>query len=645
MPSLLLPIMTGLFLVFTGILLGYFLWFRDRTEEELLQQNLNQENNRLTSELSTLQLRNGELDEHLSKQNGKLQILQELCDDLVSGREANNQERLEMEAELRASRRLLDESKERLNAENQRRCEFEDQLHSIKQQHLNSFGAMETTWREKHASVESQLTHSNAEFKRLSSENERIAERLHQSESKIAELKSTIASKQELLELAKKDANGLEKEYVSLETSMNGQIELLNESRGQAAAAISAKELAEESLSQLRTHSESQRQRIQKLEQLLTEADGIKEKCLTLNHSLENNKRRIVEISAERDMAMNAEKESLAAVTGLRRQNENQELTIRSLREQETRIAEQRLSLEEKLSATESTKKRLEETLELRDKDLNDRGQDWDRKETQLNERIQKLESMLETRDKDLNDRGQGWTRKETELTQRIHKLESTLDKTEADLVNTEKELSEAEQRMLDLEQDHEKIETVSREYQARMSHLVAQRDTALDETKSLHGEVERLRRLSKTNEETIRTLRRERGAVLMSGRKMYVEQPVLVQPPRLYDPEPAKEQSESVAADQEYGGKTRLDPVRGVVYTERPKMVDDLKLISGIAKVLEGKLNDYGIYTYKQIVDWDQKAINEFSQLLVFKDRIERDDWQAQGRRLHERKYLKKAA
>ena len=93
MPSLLLPIMTGLFLVFTGILLGYFLWFRDRTEEELLQQNLNQENNRLSSEMSTLQLRNTELDDQLNKQNGKLQILQELCDDLVSGRETNNQQR------------------------------------------------------------------------------------------------------------------------------------------------------------------------------------------------------------------------------------------------------------------------------------------------------------------------------------------------------------------------------------------------------------------------------------------------------------------------------------------------------------------------------------------------------------------------
>lgn len=614
MPSLLLPIMTGLFLVFTGILLGYFLWFRDRTEEELLQQNLNQENNRLSSEMSTLQLRNTELDDQLNKQNGKLQILQELCDDLVSGRETNNQQRLEMEAELRASVRLLDESKERLNAESQRRNEFEDQLHLVKQEHLNSFGAMETTWREKHASVESKLSHSNAEFKRLTSENDRISKRLHQSEAKIAELKSTIANKQELLDLAKKDVNGIEKEYVTLETSMNGQIELLNESRGQAAAAISAKELAEESLSQLRSQSESQRQRILKLEQLLTEADGIKEKCLTLNHSLENNKQRIAEITAERDMAMNAEKESLSSVIGLRKQNENQELTIRTLREQETRIAEQRLSLEEMLSTTESTKKRLEEQLESRDKDLNERGQDWNRKEAQLS--------------------------------QRIRKLETTLDKTESELINMEKELGEAERRILDLEQQHENTETVSSEYQARMAHLVAQRDSALGDTKSLHAEVERLRRLAKTNEETIRTLRRERGAVLMSGRKMYVEQPVLVQSPRLYNPEPAQKPTrENVVADQEYGGKTRLDPVRGVVYTERPKLVDDLKLISGIAKVLEGKLNDYGIYTYKQIVEWDQKAINEFSQLLVFKDRIERDDWQAQGRRLHEHKYLTKAA
>ena len=108
MPSLLLPIMTCLFLVFTGILIGYVLWFRDRTEEEMLAQNLNKENSQLSSELSTFQLRNAELDEHLSKQKGKLQILQELCDDLVSGRETSNQEKMELQAELRSSRQLLD---------------------------------------------------------------------------------------------------------------------------------------------------------------------------------------------------------------------------------------------------------------------------------------------------------------------------------------------------------------------------------------------------------------------------------------------------------------------------------------------------------------------------------------------------------
>jgi predicted flap endonuclease-1-like 5' DNA nuclease/predicted nuclease with TOPRIM domain len=78
-------------------------------------------------------------------------------------------------------------------------------------------------------------------------------------------------------------------------------------------------------------------------------------------------------------------------------------------------------------------------------------------------------------------------------------------------------------------------------------------------------------------------------------------------------------------------------DERRGMVYTSRPSHVDDLKLISGVAEVLEEKLNQYGIYTYEQIMHWDPVAVDEFSRLLTFRDRIERDDWIGQARTLHE--------
>ena len=84
---------------------------------------------------------------------------------------------------------------------------------------------------------------------------------------------------------------------------------------------------------------------------------------------------------------------------------------------------------------------------------------------------------------------------------------------------------------------------------------------------------------------------------------------------------------------DNEYGGPVRMHATRGLVYTEVPKQQDDLKRISGIAVGLEARLNDYGIYTFKQIMEWTPAAIEEFSLLLTFKDRIERDDWISQAR------------
>ncbi len=72
------------------------------------------------------------------------------------------------------------------------------------------------------------------------------------------------------------------------------------------------------------------------------------------------------------------------------------------------------------------------------------------------------------------------------------------------------------------------------------------------------------------------------------------------------------------------------------MVYTQPPKRKDDLKEISGVAQVLERKLNAFGVYTYRQIMDWDSVAVEEFSKLLSFRERIERDDWVGQARSLH---------
>jgi len=58
----------------------------------------------------------------------------------------------------------------------------------------------------------------------------------------------------------------------------------------------------------------------------------------------------------------------------------------------------------------------------------------------------------------------------------------------------------------------------------------------------------------------------------------------------------------------------------------------DDLKKISGVGPVLEGKLNELGIYTYAQVAAFTPEDIVNVDERLSFKGRIERDGWLAQA-------------
>ncbi len=91
---------------------------------------------------------------------------------------------------------------------------------------------------------------------------------------------------------------------------------------------------------------------------------------------------------------------------------------------------------------------------------------------------------------------------------------------------------------------------------------------------------------------------------------------------------------------DDVSAGKARVDDSLGLVYSEPPEQEDDLTALKGVGKVLSGKLNDFGIYTYRQIAGWNESIINEFATRLSFKDRVQRDDWIGQAKTLHREKY-----
>ena len=61
---------------------------------------------------------------------------------------------------------------------------------------------------------------------------------------------------------------------------------------------------------------------------------------------------------------------------------------------------------------------------------------------------------------------------------------------------------------------------------------------------------------------------------------------------------------------------------------------------IDGIGPVIERKLHEAGITTFRQIALWTPDEVEQFGDLLNFKGRIEREDWIGQAKAAHLAKY-----
>ena len=92
----------------------------------------------------------------------------------------------------------------------------------------------------------------------------------------------------------------------------------------------------------------------------------------------------------------------------------------------------------------------------------------------------------------------------------------------------------------------------------------------------------------------------------------------------------------ENVPASQENTGK-----MEGNVTEDSPKSPpatasgDDLAQMRGIGKALQKQLNEIGVNSFEQIAQWGKGDIEDYSSKLALKDRIRRDDWVGQAKKL----------
>lgn len=86
--------------------------------------------------------------------------------------------------------------------------------------------------------------------------------------------------------------------------------------------------------------------------------------------------------------------------------------------------------------------------------------------------------------------------------------------------------------------------------------------------------------------------------------------------------------------------GRAKVDEKLGITFLSRPDRHDDLTLLRGVGEGLSTKLQEHGIYTFKQIALWTEDQITEFDHRLQTKDRIRREHWVKQAKNLHFLKY-----
>lgn len=97
----------------------------------------------------------------------------------------------------------------------------------------------------------------------------------------------------------------------------------------------------------------------------------------------------------------------------------------------------------------------------------------------------------------------------------------------------------------------------------------------------------------------------------------------------------PERLTGQPIGADAKKLPKPVLDDKNRPAGIEKPAVVDDLKLISGVGPAIEETLHSLGIFTFAQVASWKKAERAWVDSYLNFKGRIERDDWVKQAKAL----------
>lgn len=115
-------------------------------------------------------------------------------------------------------------------------------------------------------------------------------------------------------------------------------------------------------------------------------------------------------------------------------------------------------------------------------------------------------------------------------------------------------------------------------------------------------------------------------------GAQEVVQEQTILEP--VAEAAPAAE-PEAPAAPAEEAPAEAAPAAEGALFAAPEGEPDDLKQISGVGPVLEGKLNSLGVTKFAQVAAFSAEDISKLDDALSFKGRIDRDNWVAQAAEL----------
>ena len=650
-----IDITTALFLVFSGMIVGALACYRNRTDDQAAQSDLNRHNEQLRSSLVTLE-------QSHARQTGQLQTLKQLCDDWSANRDTaqREHERLQQQHDLQTQQ--LHQSQTELREQRELATRSQDQMHLQTRQQIEQQTASESDWLRKNAILEQRVAEYESRIAGFNSDANRVKQELIDARSQIEELGSLAPAED-------------------------------SAARADADQAITR-------LVELQKLYDALKQETVTLREELADYHLLQQHAQQLNETVDSLEKRVGDVTDERDAGSNREKSLETVSRGLQKRIDNQESTIHLLREKHNEALDnlrhelqQRTDLEsrqeEKIAALQEDflkqkadlQQQLDSATPVVSADVDALNEQLNSLQNQASEYTHSIVEMDRVRaelEKNLADSQQRLVQQQKQDSETIGELQGERDRLAGELDSQGKQNAKLQQQIdelettvgtasrygedlaiartqvRELESFHTRFASDEKQLRAESAELKRLRidyQRAHERQQQLRKQLDELRAVETGQQaiheryqtqiselesqlaqqaEIVEQLRSQRGVMmseLAEARLQASDDSHVI----------SFTAGESLNFENEYGGRTRRDDRRGIVFTQAPKRFDDLKRISGIAGVLEKRLNDFGIYTFRQIIEWEPEAIEEFSRLLAFRDRIVRDDWQGQARAFYE--------